>query len=61
MRQLTSEEISNAKEAFEANYDNKSILSSVQHKCMRIIDFMGVENAKKLSQDQLKNMIMATR
>lgn len=61
MSEITHEDILDLKEKFEANYDDESVFHTIQGKCTRIVEFMGLENAKKLSQDQLQNMIMVTR
>lgn len=40
---------------------DQEVLSGIQRKAYKIAKFMGTENAKKLSQEQLTNMIMVTR
>lgn len=61
MKELTNEDILELRDKFDSNYDNKSPLNSIQAKCTNIIDFMGLENAKKLSLEQVQNMIMVAR
>ena len=45
---------------FKDNYDEE-LVAGIQRKAYKIAKFMGTENAKKLSQEQLTNMIMVTR
>ena len=60
MSEFTDGFLAGVDEAFKANYDEE-ITIHIQKKALKIIDFIGLENAKKLSTEQVQNMIMATR
>jgi hypothetical protein len=61
MNEITHEELNNAQKILDGVINKDSITNMIQCTLIGIVDFMGLENAKKLSPDQLQNMIMVTR